>query len=86
MPLSEKSIKYYFGHTLPTYLQDYDANGNLIYEGYSAPNTPQTSLGFVVIQHQYQQVTNNGVSVWEDIHDGTLAGISWTLRTVYTYP
>lgn len=86
MPLSEKAQRYWFGRSLVTYLQDYDVNGNLIYEGYSNPNTPQTALGWVIIQHLYNPVTIQGATIYEDTHDGILAGISWTLRSVYTYP
>lgn len=86
MPLTESSKRYYFANSEPTYLQDYDAHGNLIYEGWSATGTPLDKPGFVIMKHVYQTVTIGGATIYEDVYDSKISGAMWSLRTLYTYP
>ena len=84
MPLPDKIQRYYFGSTIPTELQDFDVNGNLIYEGYSMPGVPETTAGFVIIKHVYQVNSTTGLE--QDIYDSFLPGVVWILRSTYAYP
>ena len=86
MPLSESAKRFRFGNAEPSYLVDYDSNGNLIYEGYSSPGTPETTAGFTIMKHVYQAVTISGATIYEDIYSSILDKVIWDLRTMYNFP
>lgn len=79
--------KYQFAKaSLPQGQADFDANGNLIYEGVADISIGQNDIGWVITKYVYTSATINGATIWQQTHFSTLSNVSWTLRTVYTFP
>lgn len=83
----EQFYKYYFtANTTPQDNYDYDAAGNLIYQGMAQVGIANNSAGWIITKYVYQLVTINSLQVYQLIHDSTLVNVTWSLRTVYNYP
>jgi hypothetical protein len=80
LPVPEKLLQYELGRTPPQVLLDNSGpNNGILYQGWAAPNTAQTSPGWVITSYRYD--TNNLVSDYS-----TLTGVIWSLRTTYQFP
>lgn len=87
MTVPEQFYKYYFSdRTTPQDNYDYDANGNMIYQGMAQVGVSPTASGWVITKYVYNLVVIGGKNVYLLVHDSTLINVTWSLRTFYTFP
>lgn len=74
MTIPQAIYQRWFGAALTQENSLPDGNGNELYHGI-APNNAQVADGsWVIVKGIYQQVTENGVSVWWGVHYSMLQG------------
>lgn len=85
MELPTFSLKFYFSTQIPKETADYDANGNLLYEGMAVQGTPTSAGIWMIKKHFYQQVTIAGATIWQWIGSRTMQNQIWDNRASITF-
>jgi hypothetical protein len=78
---------YYFtANSTPVDNFDYDAQGNLIYQGMAQVGTDPGAQGWILTKYTYVTVVIGGTTTYLLSHDSTLVNKTWSLRATYTFP
>jgi hypothetical protein len=78
MSITELQIKWHYGTRIPQRKGDYDASGNLIYQGFADSGIATSQARWLIIKHAYDASNN-----WTGSQ--TAFNAIWDNRTTTTY-
>lgn len=87
MTIPEQFYHYWFTqNSTPQDNYDYDAAGNMIYQGMAQVGTDPGAQGWVITKYVYSTIVVGANTIYILIHDSTLTNKTWSLRSTYTFP